>query len=254
MTAASVGFHCPECLHQGAKAAPVYTARTLPGFQPVVTYVIIALNVLVFVAQLATIGGGNPLTGSGGGDLVQQLILYGPFVAAGEYWRLITGGFLHAGLLHIGMNMYVLWVLGPQLERLFGRFRFAALYIAALLAGSLGVMLAAPLEPTLGASGAIFGLLGAAAAVQLANRVNIWQSGLGTLILINVGISFLPGISWAGHFGGLLGGGAVGYAMVLLEQRRMPPAVGAAVALGAALLFAVAAILVAPSAPSLLLR
>jgi membrane associated rhomboid family serine protease len=147
------------------------------------------------------------------------------------------------------MNMYVLYMVGPLLERLFGPVRYAGLYLAALLAGSLGVMIVSPTDPTLGASGAIFGLIGAAAAFQLANRINIWQSGLGRLIIINLVITFGLGsfVSVGGHVGGLLGGAAVGYVLFELERRRVPAVAGLGVALAAAASFAVAAIALAPA-------
>jgi membrane associated rhomboid family serine protease len=249
MTQASVGFHCPECVHQGAKRAPTYTARTMPGFQPVVTYGLIAVNVAVFVAQLATIRSGeNPLWGVEGtvgahGDL------FGPAVGAGEWWRLVTSGFMHGGIPHVGMNMYVLYVIGPQLERLLGSLRFAGLYAAALLAGSLGVMILSPFQATLGASGAIFGLLGAAAAFQLANHINLWASGLGRLILLNLVItfSFSSFISVGGHLGGLIGGAVVGWVNFQLEQRQVPAVVGFAASIAAALVFGVVAFALAPT-------
>jgi membrane associated rhomboid family serine protease len=248
MSPASVGFQCPECVKAGAKRAPTYTPRTLPGLTPVVTYTLIGLNVAVFLAQLATIRPGeSPVLGLLGG-VGDQGILCGPDVAAGEWYRLVTGGFLHAGFVHIGMNMYVLYMIGPQLERLLGSVRFVGLYLASLLAGALGVMVLSPDSATLGASGAIFGLLGAAAAFQVANKVNLWRSGLGNLILINLVITFVLAsfVSVGGHVGGLIGGAAVGWALFQLEQRRVPAAVGLGVALAAAAAFAAVAIAIAP--------
>jgi membrane associated rhomboid family serine protease len=249
MSQASVGFHCPECVKAGAKSSPVYTASSLPGSQPIVTWVLIALNVLVFVAELATLRSGENIVYGASGGVGDQGILYGPYVAAGEWWRLVTSGFLHAGLIHIGMNMYVLYRIGPQLERLLGSMRFTGLYFASLLAGSLGVILLSPYSPTLGASGAIFGLLGAAAAFQVSQRINLWQSGLGQLILINLVITFTLGayISIGGHLGGIIGGGAVGYALFTLEQRKVPAIAGLFIALGAAAVFLVLGIALAPT-------
>jgi membrane associated rhomboid family serine protease len=248
MNQASVGFQCPDCVQQGARKAPVYSARTLPGDRPLATFVLIGLNVVAFVAQLATIGRNQSIVWGMAGEVGVDGWLYGPAVGAGEWWRLLTSGFLHGGLLHIGMNMYVLYMIGPQIEKLLGSARFVALYVSALLAGSLGVMLLAPYDETLGASGAIFGLLGAAAAFQLANRINIWQSGLGSLILINVAITFFGSafISVGGHLGGLVGGAAVGYALFLLDKRGAPALAGVAVATAAAAVFVVIALAVAP--------
>jgi membrane associated rhomboid family serine protease len=249
MSQASVGFHCPECVKEGARSAPVYTAGNLPGLKPIATYILIGLNLAVFVAQMATIQRGDSIVWGASGSVVEKLILFGPDVHDGEWWRLVTGGFLHSGLIHIGMNMYVLYMIGPQLERLFGPVRYVGLYLASLLAGALGVMIVSPTSPTLGASGAIFGLIGAAAAFQLANRINIWQSGLGRLIIINLVITFGLGsfISVGGHVGGLIGGAAVGYLVFQLEQRRAPALAGLGVALAASAVFAAAAIMVAPT-------
>ncbi len=124
-------------------------------------------------------------------------------MASGEWYRLFTGAFLHAGIIHIGMNMLVLWLVGNQLERVLGHWRYLSLYMAALLAGSFAVMLYDPGILTVGASGAIFGLFGAMLAYQRDRGINLMQSGLGGLILINLLITFaLPGISKAGHLGG----------------------------------------------------
>jgi membrane associated rhomboid family serine protease len=249
MNQASVGFQCPECVRSGVRRSPNYTPRTLPGDRPVVSYVLIGLNVLAFLAQVVTLRSGENLTFGMLGEFGEAGILVGPDVAAGEWWRLVSGGFLHAGLLHIGMNMYVLYAIGPQLERLLGPLRFLGLYFAALLAGSLGVMLVSPTDPTLGASGAIFGLLGAAAAYQVANGINLRDSGLGMLILINLVITFAFSgyVSVGGHVGGLIGGGAVGFGLFQLEQRRVPSIVGAVLALGVALAFAAVSVAIAPS-------
>lgn len=249
MSQASVGFQCPECIREGAKSSPTYTPRTLPGNRPLATYILMGLCIAAFVAQLATlVRGASPIWGVQS-SVDAEGILYGPLVGAGEWWRLVTGGFLHGGLIHLGMNMYVLYMIGPQLERLLGSLRFVGLYVASLLAGALGVMIVSPMSATLGASGAIFGLLGAAAAFQLSNRINIWQSGLGRLILINVVITFTLSqyISVGGHIGGLLGGGAVGYLLFTLEQRKVPAIAGVFVGLGAAAVFGVLAIALAPT-------
>lgn len=249
MSQASVGFQCPECVRAGTRRAPSYTPRTLPGqATPTVTWAIIALNVAAFVAQLATIDARTSPIWNMWSRVSEAGALAGVAVHDGDWWRLVTSGFLHVGILHIGMNMYVLYLLGPQVERLLGRLRYAALYLASLLAGSLGVVLATPDGVALGASGAIFGLIGAAAAYQVANRINIWRSGLGNLIIINLVITFaIPGISIGAHVGGLVGGGVVGFAMFQLEQRQLPPAVGLALGLGASVLFALTAIVAAPA-------
>ncbi len=228
MTQGSVGFHCPECVKTASQAAPSYSARALPMAQPYVTYALLAVNVAVFVLDLAL--GGRITTGTASEPGTGVLYAYG--VYAGEWWRLVTSGFLHYGFIHLGMNMFVLYRIGPQIEQLLGHAQYAALYFASLFAGALGAMLLSPNSATAGASGAIFGLLGAAAGYQLANRVNIWQSGLGMLIVINLGITFLvPGISVGGHVGGMVAGGAIGWAMFELERRQKSPVLGVTIAI-----------------------
>lgn len=244
MTQGSVGFHCPECVRAAAKSAPVYNARTLPMAQPVVTYALMAINVAVFVVDLALAG--RITTGTDSAPGTGVLYAYG--VYAGEWWRLVTSGFLHYGFIHLGMNMFVLYRIGPQIEQLLGHVQYLALYLSALFAGALGAMLLSPNSATAGASGAIFGLLGAAAAYQISNKVNIWQSGLGMLIAINLGITFLvPGISIGGHVGGMIGGGAVGWAMFELERRRHSALLGIGIAVTLMVVCVAAAIIAAPS-------
>lgn len=211
MLSASVGFHCPECARGGRQR--VYTARTLGTLnRPIVTQIVVAINVAVFVAGSS--GGGGLSSSSGRYDIDFGLIAHGFTrsgaigVANGEWYRLITGGFLHAGFLHLAMNMLALWLLGSQIERAIGGVRFAVVYFTALLAGSFGVMLLSPNQLTVGASGAIFGMLGLAVANQHARGVNLRQSGLGGILVVNLLITFTPGlnISIGGHLGGLVGG------------------------------------------------
>ncbi len=141
-------------------------------------------------------------------------------VAGGEWYRLFTGGFVHAGIIHLAMNMFVLWIIGRQMEQVLGPVRYVALYIVALVAGAFAVMLVDPGIITVGASGAIFGLMGAAASYQRSRGINIMQSGLAGLIVLNLVFTFaVPGISIAGHIGGLIGGLATGWLIFELEQR-----------------------------------
>lgn len=189
------------------------------GADPVVTYVLIALNVIAFVASLAS---GAGVAERGGGRVVADGALFGPAIANGhEYWRLITGGFLHAGIIHILFNMYFLYVLGPQLEEAAGRVRFAVLYFTSLLTGSFGALLLAPDSVTVGASGAVFGLMGGAVVALRSRGINPMESGLGMVILLNLGITFIiPGISIGGHLGGLAGGLIAGYLLFEVGERR----------------------------------
>jgi membrane associated rhomboid family serine protease len=196
-------MRCPECARQRTKVTTAAAIRT--GEEPYVTYVLIAINVIAFVGEMA--GGAGLGFGRAGGTLYEKGALYGPLVADGEYWRLITSGFLHAGFLHIAFNMYLLWWLGRLLEPALGHVRFAAIYFTALLAGSFGALLLAPNTFTIGASGAVFGLMGAAVVEFRRRGIGFLESGIGALILINLGLSFIvPGIAIGGHIGGLIGG------------------------------------------------
>jgi membrane associated rhomboid family serine protease len=138
--------------------------------------------------------------------LFGEFALLGPLVADGDWWRLITAAFLHASLLHIAFNMLALWWVGGPLEEAMGPWRYLSIYFVSGLTGSVGALLASPNAVTVGASGAIFGLFGAMVVIQ-------WQSTgslagpATTLILVNLAITFaIPGISWGGHLGGLVGG------------------------------------------------
>ena len=174
------------------------------GTGALVTKALIAINVLVFLAEIAT---GSGATGAGsGGSVVDRFALDGPDVANGDWWRLITSGFLHANVLHIGLNMLILWLVGSPLEEMLGRGRYLLLYFVSLLAGSAGALLQAPISPIAGASGAVFGILGAMLVLEW-NVTNRWAGQALTWIVINLVISFtVPGISWGGHVGGLIGG------------------------------------------------
>jgi membrane associated rhomboid family serine protease len=216
MRQASVGFQCPDCV--SARPQRVVTSSQLfrGHGEVVVGKVIIAANVVVFVVMTAL--SGNPYRA--GGPVLAEGALFGPAVAAGEWWRLFTGAFLHSGVFHLGMNMLLLWFLSQELEPALGRLRFGVLYVVSLLGGSLGVMVLDPFAPTVGASGAVFGLMGALIVLQLRARQNPWQSGIGGLVLINLVLTFaIPGISIGGHLGGLLAGAAAG---AVLQPVRWP--------------------------------
>ena len=139
------------------------------------------------------------------------------------WYRLVTSGFMHFGLLHIGLNMYFLYILGPMLERPLGRVRFLMLYVASLLAGSLGVVLLDSGGITAGASGAVFGLMGAAAVGLWRRGVNPFSTNLGSVLLLNLFITFLiPGISVGGHPGGVVGGALCATVMLAPGHKPMP--------------------------------
>lgn len=223
MTPTAVGMRCPECSSQKTKIHTLASIAVVPR----VTYVLIALNVIVFLGGGAS---GGALSGSRS-VLFTEGALIGIAagadgaigVAAGEYWRLLTGGFLHAGLLHLGFNMYVLYWLGTMLEPSLGHVRFLALYVASLLAGSFGALLLSPASFTVGASGAVFGLMGAAFILERARGRDPMQSGLGFVILLNLGLTFvIANISIGGHIGGLIGGALAAAAMTRLARTRSP--------------------------------
>ncbi|MEA2154475.1 MAG: hypothetical protein QOE11_615 [Solirubrobacteraceae bacterium] len=231
MTSTSVGMRCPECSRQKTK---VRTAATLTG-EPQLTYLLIAINVIAWVAML---GSGSPINGVGG-TVYQHGALYGPLVANGDWWRIVSAGFLHAGIIHIAFNMYFLYFLGTILEPMIGRLRFGLIYAVSLLGGSFGALLLTPNTPTVGASGAVFGLMGAAILAMRARGIDPMQSGLGVTLLLNLGITFLiPGISKGGHVGGLVAGAVVGYLLFEVADRRRSiatPLMAACVVLGVAL-------------------
>ena len=245
MTATPVGMRCPECANRSTQQ--VRTARTMHD-EPRVTYALIALNVIAFFAEMA--GGGGAGFNSPGGSVIDRGALYGPAVEDGEYWRLITGGFLHAGLIHILFNMYLLYVLGTMLEPALGSVRFAAIYFTSLLFGSFGALLLDPGANTVGASGAVFGLMGAA-FIELRRRgFDPMQSGIGGLLVLNLAITFLiPGISIGGHVGGLIGG-VLGALAIQAGERLRSTAVALA-ACGAIAAVAVVGGIIAAGSPSL---
>jgi membrane associated rhomboid family serine protease len=233
MTTTPVGMRCPECTRQRT------IVKTLRGSarRPEVTLALIAVNVVAFLAE-----GNVTVTGQPTNSVYEEGALIGSLagqptlgVAHGEWWRIVTSGFLHANLLHIAFNMYVLYVLGQMLEPVLGRVRFSIIYAVSLLAGSLGALLVTPHSPTVGASGAVFGLMGAAAVEMRSRQIPVMQSGVGGLILINLIISFtLSGISWGGHVGGLIGGALAATAIQFGNRHRAQAlALGACAALGA---------------------
>lgn len=213
MTSTPVGMRCPECARQRTR---VHTARNI-GTEPRVTMALIAINVVVFL-----IGGSFSIgNGPGGGSIYSHGELFGPAITnQHEYWRLITSGFLHSGLLHIGFNMYWLYLLGRILEPHLGSVRFAAVYLASLLAGSFGALLVSPDAHTVGASGAVFGLLGVGLIEERARGIRFLQGQFGGMILILLLFSLLPGISIGGHLGGLAGGLLAGGALQLGARAR----------------------------------
>jgi membrane associated rhomboid family serine protease len=218
MTSTPVGMRCPECAKQRTQVRRLRDMATVPR----VTYGLIAANVVVFLTEQGQFG----IYSSGVyGKVVDEGILYRAAISEGhDYWRLVTAGFLHENLIHIGFNMYLLYLLGTMLEPAIGSLRFAIIYLTALLAGSFGALFATA-SPSLGASGAIFGLMGAAAVELRARGHSVMSSGIGGLIIINLIFSFsLANISVGAHVGGLIGGTLAALAIRAADARRVPAA------------------------------
>ncbi len=218
LTPASVGFHCRACV---AEARANYQApRTVAGSQwgqrPLVSMVLIGINLVAFVVTALQARSVMDLSDSA---LYTRGGLIPVEVASGEYWRLLTGGFLHGSLIHIATNMISLYILGIPLERILGRGRFLVIYLLSLLGASVSVLVfSAPVSLTIGASGAIYGLMGALLVTFKRLRYDLRQ--LLVIVALNVFITFqVPGISWQGHLGGLVVGAIVGAAMVYPPQQ-----------------------------------
>jgi membrane associated rhomboid family serine protease len=259
MIPAPVGFRCPECVREqrgsGSRAKVITRGQVrsrwsagggmMSGAAPV-TKVLIGINVVIFLAEMVlgavgVMGGGSTQT------LVDMGALVPTYVAVKhEYWRLFTAMFLHGGLLHIAFNMYALYLGGSFLEALAGRGKYIAIYLVAGVAGNVAVyLLAAPFSVTIGASTAIFGIFGALFMYSFHFRDSAAGralSSMGTVILINLVITFvMPGISWQGHIGGLIGGVLAVEALTGFGRRDLRAPWGAR---DAAMLATVAAVLV----------
>lgn len=201
-----VGIRCPDCagVPTGARRT-VERVRTAgerhlpPG---IVSLVLIGVNVAVFAAEIATGSGWNSLSG----EVYEKGALYGPLVATGDWWRLVTGAFLHAGPIHLLFNMVALLWFGRPLETVIGSVRFVGVYLAGALAGSAGALLLSPTSPTVGASGAIFAILGAGLVLER-KRIYVFGGAALAFIVLNLVLTFtISGISIGGHLGGLAGG------------------------------------------------
>jgi membrane associated rhomboid family serine protease len=234
MTPTPVGMRCPECSSQRTKVVRGVGEASLSSSAPA-TFILIALNVVVYLAEVASGHGGFEISGS---SLVGEFALYGPSVAEGEWYRLVTSGFLHASLWHIGGNMLLLFFLGRILEPGIGTPRFVALYFVSLLAGSFGALLATPDSLTLGASGAVFGVLAATFVIARGRGVDALASSVGILILINLAFSLgVRGISLGAHLGGLAAGFLCALLVIagergMLGKRHFPAEMATMTALG----------------------
>jgi membrane associated rhomboid family serine protease len=216
MRDAAVGHQCAECVAAGAKSVrqpkTSFGGREY-GAKPVITYTLIAINVVMFVLETVSRG------------LKSELVLFAPAVADGEWYRLLTSAFMHYGIAHLLFNMYALYVIGPPLEKWLGRLRFTSLYFLSALGGSVLVYLLSPLNAaTAGASGAVFGLFGA--SFVIGKRLNLDVRWVVGLIAINLAFTFViplmggQNISWQGHVGGLFTGAVVAAAYAYAPRER----------------------------------
>jgi membrane associated rhomboid family serine protease len=245
MTSTSVGMRCPECAPGSSRV--MRAASTVSPETPIVTWVLIGICVIL---ELGLLAGGASITGGslGHSPIAVNGVLFGPAVADGDFWRLLTAGFLHAGALHLAFNMLVLWQLGTMLETGIGRVRYAVIFFVSVLCGSLGVLLVSPNEVTVGASGGVFGLMGAAVVVLRHRGIDPMASGLPMWIGINLLITFaVPGISIGGHLGGLAGGALAALVMYELpgKVRGLPRQAPTLLAAGLGLLAFAAGVAVA---------
>jgi membrane associated rhomboid family serine protease len=221
MTPTPVGMRCPECARQ--KTRVVRGTGGGSGFDRApATFVLIGINVIAFLVEIASGAGGlssGTITG-----ITLDFGLFGPAVADGEWYRILTSGFLHAGLFHLGFNMFALYVIGQLLEPALGTPRFVALYFASLIAGSFGALLLDPNALTVGASGAVFGIFGATMIIARGRGMNEIASQLGLLLILNLAITFtVSSISVGGHLGGLAAGLLCAVAIVAGERGRLGP-------------------------------
>jgi membrane associated rhomboid family serine protease len=249
MTSTPVGMRCPECARDRARVATGSAAGL--ARPPYVTYGLIALNVAAFLVLLSG-AGADPL--GGGGTITVEYGLCGDGVGdggvcrtndaavlteGGELHRLVTGAFLHGGLIHLGLNMLVLFILGRLLEPGIGGPRLAAIYFVSLLAGAFGALLLNPDRVTVGASGAIFGLMAAAFVIARRRGMDALSNEIGVLVGINLLITFtIPNISIGGHLGGLVGGALAALVVTAGERQegagRISIETGGLVAIGIA--------------------
>ena len=215
-TQAAVGVHCPECVREARESAPRARRGTTTRIKrsmrsssgvPVVTYTLIGLNLVLFALDFLT-----------GRSLYPWLAYQSDFTAS-QPWRMITSTFMHASVLHVLFNMYSLFIFGPIIEHLVGRARFLVLYLLAGFGGSVAVLLLAPGVPVVGASGAIFGLLGAFFVIQ--RRLGGNSTQLLILIALNVAFGFIvPNVAWQAHLGGLVVGAGVAAVYMATRNRR----------------------------------
>ena len=230
-TQAAVGVHCPECVRDAQQSAPrvkpaavtrIRTSMRSTSGVPVVTYSLIGINLALYLATWVS------------GGALYQALAYWPPLTASEPWRMITSAFMHSpsSILHILFNMFSLFIFGPIIENLVGRGRFVALYLLAAFGGSVGVLLLSPGSIVVGASGAVFGLLGAFFVIQRRLGGNSMQ--LLIVVGLNLVLGFIvPGVAWQAHLGGLVVGAGVA-AIYTATRRRQQKTVQIVAVLGVA--------------------
>jgi membrane associated rhomboid family serine protease len=205
MVFAAVGIKCPDCAGQPIgikKATKRAHSATISSTSGLVVKILIAINVGAFLLQA---GQGDVRYGVDS-EAFERGALAGAFLAEGEWWRMITTGFLHIGPLHLAMNMLMLWWFGSSLEALLGRWRFLAIYGISILAGSAGALLLEPFDYTVGASSGVFGVLGAGLVLER-RGINVFGGAALIVVLLNLALSVaLENISLGAHVGGLVGG------------------------------------------------
>lgn len=256
MTPTSVGMRCPECSSEKTQVRTPAFAGGPTAMRA--TMALIGINVFAFLLEILTGSGGFSVQG---GDVFVDGALCGNAIGdgglcggvipteGGEWWRVLTSGFLHGSIIHLALNMFVLYVLGQVLEPAIGTARFVAVYLVSLIAGSLGALLLSdPGQFTIGASGAVYGLFLATIVVARQRGMDQVVTQLGFWLVLNLAFTFaVPNISIGGHLGGMIGG-ALGALLVVAAERRisrretLPAELGAMATLGVVLFVAAVAV------------
>ena len=227
MNSASVGFHCPECVAKSAQV--VYTGRNFQTETVPLQYIVPAILVVCYIAQVVLIG---PLNS----NEVQPFTMQRDAVAYGEWWRLLTSGFMHGGILHLAMNCYFFYVLMGPLQRMAGTVGAIGIVLMGIVGGGIGVELLGP-EVAVGASGGAFAVMGAMLMHSLVHRQSLRGSPILTLVGLNLVITFLiPNISIGGHLGGLAAGGIAGAMMFAAPKAGVPATARGALVLSSTVL------------------